>query len=116
TSRFCGVASKAQRVAATPNPLSLGTPPDRSSIRYRKRRNHLAAQLGPNARAALEWIDRFGDRDGDGYVEYQRRNSDNGLENQLFADGTRAATPQLRSSGADDLHRALAQQSAARRH
>jgi glycogen debranching enzyme len=64
--------------------------------------DHLAAELEPNARAALEWIDRFGDRDGDGYVEYQRRNTDDGLENQcwkdssdsmLFADGSRAATP-----------------------
>lgn len=64
--------------------------------------NDLAAALQPHARAALEWIDRFGDRDGDGYVEYERRNPEDGLENQswkdsfdsmLYADGRRAATP-----------------------
>lgn len=62
----------------------------------------LAAELEPNARAALEWIDRFGDADGDGYVEYERHNVQTGLENQcwkdswnsiLFADGQRAQTP-----------------------
>ncbi len=46
--------------------------------------------------AALAWIDRYGDRDGDGYVEYQTR-SRQGLGNQCwkdswdgvqFADGT----------------------------
>jgi len=46
--------------------------------------------------AALAWIDRYGDRDGDGYVEYQTR-SRAGLGNQCwkdswdgvqFADGT----------------------------
>ena len=46
--------------------------------------------------AALAWIDRYGDRDGDGYVEYQTR-SPEGLGNQCwkdswdgvqFADGT----------------------------
>ena len=46
--------------------------------------------------AALEWIDRYGDRDGDGYVEYQTRSRE-GLGNQCwkdswdgvqFADGT----------------------------
>jgi glycogen debranching enzyme len=29
--------------------------------------------IWPNVRAALEWIDRHGDRDGDGLVEYGRR-------------------------------------------
>jgi glycogen debranching enzyme len=50
----------------------------------------------PNVLAALGWIDRYGDRDGDGYVEYQTRSSQ-GLGNQCwkdswdgiqFADGT----------------------------
>jgi len=59
-------------------------------------------RLEPNARAALAWIDHDGDRDGDGYVEYERRNTNTGLENQcwkdswnsiLFADGTLAAGP-----------------------
>src|SRR4030095_1960843 len=26
--------------------------------------------IWPNVRAALDWIDRYGDRDGDGFVEY----------------------------------------------
>ena len=38
------------------------------------------------ARAALRWIDEFGDRDGDGYVEYERRNKTTGLENQCWKD------------------------------
>ena len=59
-------------------------------------------RLEPNARAALAWIDEDGDRDGDGYVEYERRNTETGLENQcwkdswnsiLFADGTIAELP-----------------------
>jgi glycogen debranching enzyme len=58
--------------------------------------------LEPNARAALAWIEEDGDRDGDGYVEYERRNVESGLENQcwkdswnsiLFADGTLAKLP-----------------------
>jgi glycogen debranching enzyme len=62
----------------------------------------LVRELEPNARAALEWIDRYGDRDGDGYVEYERRNRESGLRNQcwkdswnsiLFADGRLAETP-----------------------
>lgn len=61
----------------------------------------LVRSLEPNARAALEWIDRFGDRDGDGYIEYQRK-TNLGLENQcwkdswnsvLFSDGTVASSP-----------------------
>ena len=59
-------------------------------------------RLEPNARAALAWIEKDGDRDGDGYVEYERRNTDTGLENQcwkdswnsiLYADGTLAKLP-----------------------
>jgi glycogen debranching enzyme len=59
-------------------------------------------KLEPEARAALNWIDEFGDLDGDGYVEYNRRNTVSGLENQcwkdswnsiLFADGTLAPLP-----------------------
>ena len=50
----------------------------------------------------MAWIDDYGDRDGDGYVEYERRNAETGLENQCwkdswdsiaFADGTLAPTP-----------------------
>jgi glycogen debranching enzyme len=62
---------------------------------------NLVKALEPNARAALNWIDHFGDRDGDGYIEYERK-TELGLDNQcwkdswnsiLFADGTLAPTP-----------------------
>jgi glycogen debranching enzyme len=61
----------------------------------------LVKSLEREARAAVQWIDRYGDRDGDGYIEYERRNP-KGLENQCwkdsfdsiaFADGTLAPTP-----------------------
>ncbi len=42
-------------------------------------------QLLPHADRALEWVERFGDRDGDGYVEYQRA-TDRGLVNQGWKD------------------------------
>src|SRR5262249_5841649 len=41
--------------------------------------------LWPNVEAALPWIDRYGDRDGDGFVEYQRRSAD-GLLHQGWKD------------------------------
>ncbi len=40
---------------------------------------------GP-ARAALEWIERYGDLDGDGYIEYRTRNPLTGLVNQCWKD------------------------------
>ena len=61
----------------------------------------LVQELEPNARAALDWLDRFADRDGDGYIEYER-NDESGLENQcwkdswnsiLYRDGTLSSTP-----------------------
>ena len=42
-------------------------------------------ELLPNAERALEWIDQYGDMDGDGYVECQRA-TDRGLENQGWKD------------------------------
>src|SRR5204862_8249751 len=33
------------------------------------------ASIWPNLEAALNWIDRFGDLDGDGFVEYARRSA-----------------------------------------
>jgi glycogen debranching enzyme len=45
----------------------------------------LVRSLWPNALAALDWIDRYGDRDGDGFVEYERR-SPGGLMNQGWKD------------------------------
>jgi glycogen debranching enzyme len=41
--------------------------------------------LWPNAQAALEWIDRYGDRDGDGFLEYHRQTKE-GLANQGWKD------------------------------
>jgi glycogen debranching enzyme len=41
--------------------------------------------LRGNAMRALEWIDRYGDLDGDGYVEYRTRSSQ-GLANQCWKD------------------------------
>ena len=42
-------------------------------------------QLLPHADRALEWIENYGDRDGDGFVEYQRA-TDRGLQNQGWKD------------------------------
>jgi glycogen debranching enzyme len=59
------------------------------------------ARLLPHADRALAWIEEFGDRDGDGFVEYQRATT-RGLANQgwkdsfdgvSFADGTLADPP-----------------------
>ncbi len=61
----------------------------------------LVAGLKEPALRALAWIDGYGDRDGDGFVEYERRGP-RGLANQSwkdsgdsqrFADGTLAHTP-----------------------
>jgi glycogen debranching enzyme len=38
------------------------------------------------ARAALAWIDEYADLQGNGYVSYQRRNVETGLENQCWKD------------------------------
>ena len=42
-------------------------------------------ELMPNADRAMEWIEDFGDIDGDGYVEYHRT-TDRGLANQGWKD------------------------------
>ncbi|WP_436976052.1 amylo-alpha-1,6-glucosidase [Nocardia xishanensis] len=58
-------------------------------------------ELLPHADRAIEWIQRYGDADGDGFVEY-RRLAEHGLDNQgwkdswdgvNFADGTIPAPP-----------------------
>jgi glycogen debranching enzyme len=58
-------------------------------------------ELWPQLRAALDWIARFGDRDGDGFVDYGRRR-ESGLRNQgwkdsedsvFHADGSLARAP-----------------------
>jgi glycogen debranching enzyme len=57
--------------------------------------------IWPNIEAALRWIERYGDSDGDGFIEYHRRSS-NGLLHQgwkdsddavFHADGTLARGP-----------------------
>jgi glycogen debranching enzyme len=61
----------------------------------------LVRDLKGPALAALEWIDRYGDRDGDGFVEFERR-TPRGLDvqswkdswdSQRFHDGAVAASP-----------------------
>jgi len=63
--------------------------------------DELVRELRGPALRALEWIDDHGDRDGDGFVEYERR-TPRGLENQSwkdsgdsqrFRDGSVARTP-----------------------
>ncbi|MEV1142477.1 glycogen debranching N-terminal domain-containing protein [Micromonospora sp. NPDC049799] len=49
------------------------------------RDDDLVRSLRDNALAALRWIDTYGDRDGDGYVEYATRSSE-GLGNQCWRD------------------------------
>lgn len=60
--------------------------------------DELVSKLEESARAALSWIDDYGDIDGDGLIEYSRRSA-RGLRNQAwkdshdsvrFADGTLA--------------------------
>jgi glycogen debranching enzyme len=46
----------------------------------------LARELEPHARAALTWLEEYGDRDRDGYVDYERRNPERGLLNQCWKD------------------------------
>jgi glycogen debranching enzyme len=58
----------------------------------------LLDRLWPNALRALDWIDGFGDRDGDGFVEYERR-APSGLVNQGWKDS---------SDGIRDRHGKLA--------
>lgn len=43
--------------------------------------------IWPNIERALEWIDRYGDSDGDGFVEYSRHSA-NGLVQQGWKDST----------------------------
>jgi glycogen debranching enzyme len=46
----------------------------------------LVRELELEARAALTWIDEYADLQGNGYVAYQRRNQETGLENQCWKD------------------------------
>jgi glycogen debranching enzyme len=51
----------------------------------------LVEELWPNVEAALGWIDRAGDVDGDGFVEYARR-SERGLLHQGWKDSEEAVS------------------------
>ncbi len=59
------------------------------------------AELEPNVSRALEWIDHFGDLDGDGLQEYRTRAGDWGFTNQSWKDSDESmvhgdgATPPL---------------------
>jgi glycogen debranching enzyme len=46
----------------------------------------LVREFEPEARAALRWIDEYADLQGNGYIAYQRRNEETGLENQCWKD------------------------------
>jgi len=46
----------------------------------------LVRDLEQAARAALAWIDQYADLQGNGYISYQRRNPETGLENQCWKD------------------------------
>lgn len=61
----------------------------------------LLKQIWPNLKAALNWIDVYGDIDGDGFVEYKHK-AHNGLTNQgwkdsfdsiMYEDGNLAGPP-----------------------
>ena len=63
--------------------------------------DQLLRELWPNIEAALRWMDDYGDRDGDGFIEYYRA-APSGLVNQgwkdsgdsiFYADGTLCAGP-----------------------
>ena len=49
--------------------------------------SELIRSIWPNLLAALDWIDHYGDRDGDGFVEYARR-ADTGLVQQGWKDSS----------------------------
>jgi glycogen debranching enzyme len=46
----------------------------------------LVRDLEREARAAINWIDEYADRMGNGYISYKRRNEKTGLENQSWKD------------------------------
>jgi glycogen debranching enzyme len=60
-----------------------------------------AQRIWPNVERALQWIDVYGDRDGDGFVEYGRRSKDgliqqgwkDSVDSVFHADGTLAEGP-----------------------
>ncbi len=49
----------------------------------------VAMAMRPHVLAALDWMDRYGDRDGDGFYEYDTR-AEHGLKNQGWKDSGQA--------------------------
>jgi glycogen debranching enzyme len=49
-------------------------------------------ELLPNVRRALEWIDQYGDVDGDGFVEYVASTNRGGIRNQAWKDSNDSYT------------------------
>ncbi len=47
---------------------------------------HTVRELEQPARAALRWIEEYGDTNHDGYLDYQTRNPESGLVNQCWKD------------------------------
>ena len=103
------VLRSGRRDAAVPDPPRRVRALDR-------RPSSWCASSSPKRAPRSHWIDEYGDRDGDGYVEYERRNPETGLENQcwkdswdsiLFADGSLAtlAAGDLRDSRATSTTR-----------
>ena len=62
----------------------------------------LVRELLPNAERALEWIDRFGDQDGDGFVEYSRTSEKGLVEPGLEGFGQRGAVSRRPAARAAD--------------
>jgi glycogen debranching enzyme len=52
----------------------------------------LVRQLERAARAALDWIGEYGDILGNGYIWYERRNTQTGLENQCWKDSSNSTS------------------------
>lgn len=54
---------------------------------YLKRTNDITTitNIWPNILRALKWIDKYGDIDGDGFIDYQRK-AESGLDNQGWKD------------------------------